>query len=141
MHNYTMQADVMSDGVVKKIGGKEKIVKMSEVGLLNQRYNILLKGTFQQIEICSNSERLQVDKEFAWAPNTWYTLKTRVDIDAATGEGTIRGKVWKKGDPEPAEWTIETKHKTAHKSGSPGIYGFSGQDVPVYVDNLTVTSN
>ena len=141
MHNYTVQADVMSDGVIRKVAGKEKIQKMSDVGLLNQRYNIVLSGTHQKILIVSNDERLRVDKDFPWTPNVWYTLKTRVDIDAASGEGTIHGKAWKRGEPEPDAWTIETKHKTAHQSGSPGIFGFSGQDVPVYVDNLTVTPN
>ncbi|HYG74636.1 MAG TPA: PQQ-binding-like beta-propeller repeat protein [Planctomycetota bacterium] len=139
--NYTIQADVMSDGQVRKVGGKEKIQKMSEVGLINQRYIISLKGPAQQIEVNSNLERLQVNAPFAWSPNSWYTLKARVDIDPKTGEGVIRGKAWKKGEPEPEKWTIEVPHKTAHKNGSPGLYGLSPTDMPVYVDNLVVTKN
>ena len=31
-------------------------------------------------------------------------MKLRVDV--AAEKGTVRGKVWKKGEPEPADWTI-----------------------------------
>jgi len=140
LSNYTIQADVMSDGVTRKAGDKVKIVKMSEVGVINQRYCIELKGPSQQLEINSNLERFQASVPFAWQPNVWYTLKTRVDIDA-NGIGTIRAKTWKKGDAEPEKWTIEAQHKTAHKNGAPGLFGFSPTDEPVYVDNVSVTKN
>ena len=141
MANYTVQADMMSDGVVRKIGGKEKIVKMSEVGLINQRYVIILKGSSQELEINSNIERIEVKVPFAWKPNIWYTMKTRVDVDAASGSGVVRAKVWVKGEAEPEKWSIEAPHKVAHKNGSPGIFGFSPTDMPAYVDNLTVVKN
>jgi len=140
LSNYTVQADVMSDGVTRKAGDKVKIVKMSEVGVINQRYAIILKGTFQQIEINSNVERVQFTAPFAWRPNIWYTLKTRVEVDT-NGAGTIRAKVWKKGDPEPEKWTLEARHETAHRKGAPGIFGFSPTDEAVYVDNVSVTKN
>ena len=38
---------------------------------------------------------------FATEPDIWYHMKLRVD--AAGEKGTARGKVWKKGDPEPAD--------------------------------------
>jgi outer membrane protein assembly factor BamB len=141
MHGYTMQADVMSDGEVRKVGNKTKIQKMSEVGLINQRYLIILKGAFQQIEINSNMERVQATAPFTCEPKVWYTLKTRVDLDPNTGMGTIRGKAWKRGEPEPDKWTIELQHKTAHRNGSPGIFGFTPTDMPVYVDNVSVVPN
>ncbi|HEX5218936.1 MAG TPA: PQQ-binding-like beta-propeller repeat protein [Verrucomicrobiae bacterium] len=129
--NYTMEADVMSDGNRRK---------MSEVGVINQRYAIVLKGNDQKLEVSSNFERLREAVEFKWQPKTWYHLKTRVDI-AQDGTGTVRGKAWKKGDPEPDAWTIEVKHKTAHQEGSPGLFGFSPQDERVYIDNIKVTAN
>lgn len=129
--NYTIEADVMSDGNRRK---------MSEVGLINQRYAIVLKGNDQKLEVSSNFERLREAVEFRWQPKVWYHLKTRVDI-AADGTGVVRGKVWKKGDPEPDAWTIEVKHKTAHQEGSPGLFGFSPQDERVYIDNIKVNSN
>lgn len=129
--NYTIEADVMSDGNRRK---------MSEVGLINQRYAIVLKGNDQKLEVSSNFERLRETVEFRWQPKVWYHLKTRVDI-AADGSGVVRGKAWKKGDPEPEAWTIEVKHRTAHQEGSPGLFGFSPQDERVYIDNVKVAAN
>ena len=131
MKNYTVEADVLSDGNKRK---------MSDVGVINQRYVILLKGNEQKLEVNSNLERLRVAVPFQWTPNEWYHLKTRVDI-AADGTGTVRAKAWKRGEPEPAAWTIEVPHRTAHRSGSPGLFGFAPQDMRVYIDNITVTPN
>ena len=131
MNNYTLEADVMSDGNRRK---------MSEVGLINQRYAIVLKGNDQKIEVNSNLERLRQSVDFKWQPNVWYHLKSRVDI-AADGAGVVRAKAWKKGEPEPEAWTIEVPHKTAHQQGSPGLFGFSPQDMRVYIDNISVSAN
>ncbi|MEI6233758.1 MAG: PQQ-binding-like beta-propeller repeat protein [Planctomycetota bacterium] len=136
MSDYTIQADVLSAGEKKKF-----IVKMSEVGVVCQRYIVILKGGSQEIEINSNFERFRVATKFAWTPDTWYTIKARVDIDPATGAGVVRGKAWKKGEPEPEKWTIEAPHQTAHKIGAPGVFGFVPQEVPVYIDNIVVTPN
>lgn len=134
LSNYTIEAEVMSDGNKRK---------MSEVGLLNQRYCIVLKGNAQEIEVNSNLERLREAVPFKWTPKTWYHLKTRVDLDPAkpATAGVVRAKAWKKGDPEPEAWTIEVKVVNPHQHGAPGIYGFSPQDMRVYVDNVSVTSN
>jgi hypothetical protein len=131
MHDYTVEAEVMSEGTRRK---------MSEVGLVNQRYVIVMKGNAQELEINSNQERLKVAVPFRWSPNQWYRLKTQVEV-AADGTGVVRGKAWKKGDPEPEAWTIEVPHQTAHASGSPGIFAFSPQDQRVFIDNLRVTPN
>lgn len=129
--NYTIQADVMSDGNRRK---------MSEVGIINQRYAIVLKGNDQKLEVSSNFERLREAVDFKWSPNTWYHLKSRVDV-ASDGTGVVRAKAWKRGDAEPEAWTIEVKHRTAHQEGSPGLFGFSPQDMRVYIDNISVKSN
>ena len=131
MKDYTVEADVLSEGNKRK---------MSEVGLINQRYAFVLKGNSQQLEVNSNQERVKVAVPFKWAPETWYHLKTRVDV-AADGSGMVRGKAWKKGDPEPEAWTIEVPHKRAHTHGSPGLYGFSPQEMRVAIDNITVKAN
>jgi hypothetical protein len=119
--------------------------KMSEVGLINQRYLITLKGNEQKLEISSNFERLRVPAgseppNFRWSPNVWYHLKTRVDTKP-DGSGVVRAKAWKKGEPEPEGWLLEVPHKTAHQNGAPGLFGFSPQDMRVYVDNIKVSQN
>ena len=44
-------------------------------------------------------------------------------------------------NPSPTNGLIEVPHKTAHQNGFPGLFGFSPQDMRVYIDNITVTSN
>jgi outer membrane protein assembly factor BamB len=136
LRNYTIQADVMSDGNRRK---------MSDVGIINQRYLIVLKGNEQKLEINSNLERLRVpaasdSPNFRWSPKVWYRLKARVDV-APDGSGTVRAKAWKQDDPEPERWTLEVPHATAHQNGCPGLFGFSPQDMRVYIDNVSVTPN
>jgi outer membrane protein assembly factor BamB len=132
LKNYTVEADVMTDGNRRT---------MSTVGLINQRYTILLDGNSQQLEVNSNQERIKVGVPFAWTSKTWYRLKTRVDV-ASDGSGVVRAKAWKRGDPEPGAWTIEVPHRHAHTHGAPGLFGFAPQSLfRVYVDNLSVTTN
>ena len=129
--DYTIEADVMSDGNKRK---------MSEVGLVNQRYVVLLKGNSQELEINSNLERIRVAVPFPWKAKEWYRLKARVDV-AADGSGVVRAKAWKKGDPEPEKWTLEVPHAKAHENGAPGVFGFSPTDMRVFIDNISVTLN
>jgi outer membrane protein assembly factor BamB len=128
--NYTMEADVMSEGN-KRV--------MSEVGLVNQRYYIVLKGASKKLEVNSTQELFRHSVDFDASPNVWYHLKTRVDV-APDGSGVVRAKIWKKTDTEPEQWTIEVPHKNAHQNGSPGLFAFAPQK-RVYIDNITVTSN
>ena len=135
MSNYTIQADVLTDGRRRK---------MSDVGIINQRYYIVLKGNEQKIEINSNLDRIRVPERgsppnYRWKANTWHTLKARIDV-AADGSGVIRAKAWPRDEAEPEGWTVEYRHNNAHKSGSPGLFGFSPQ-MPVYIDNVKVTPN
>lgn len=131
MKNYTIEADVLSDGNRRK---------MSEVGLINQRYFVVLKGNEQKLEINSNQERLRVGQDFKWSPNVWYRLKAQV-VETADGSSIVRAKAWKREDPEPGVWTLEVPHKTGHKQGAPGLFGFSPQDMKVYIDNIVVRPN
>lgn len=131
MKNYTIQADVMSEGNRRK---------MSEVGVINHRYVAILKGNSQELEVNSNQERLKVTTPFKWSPNVWYRIKSRVDV-APAGDGVVRVKVWKRDEAEPEAWTVEVPHATAHRSGSPGLFGFSPQEMRVYIDNVQVTPN
>lgn len=132
LSNYTMQADVMTDGSARS---------KADIGLINQRYLICLRGNANKLEISSNLERLAQTGVFKVSANTWYTLKTRVDANA-DGSGVVRGKVWPKGQPEPEAWTVEAKVAKVHTQGSPGIFGFTPLNQKrVYLDNLSITEN
>ena len=60
---------------------------------------------------------------------------------APDGSGVVRAKAWKKQDPEPEAWTLEAPHQQANKNGCPGLFGFSAQDMRVYIDNILVRPN
>jgi hypothetical protein len=60
-------------------------------------------------------------------------------VDVAGEKGAVRGKVWKKGEPEPEAWTISLEDPIAVQEGSPGIYGDSVTDI--YYDDFTVKVN
>ena len=132
MSNYTVEADVMTDG--------NRRIK-STIGLVNQRYIIALVGNWQKLEVFSNYDRFKASVPFSIKTNTWYHLKTRVDL-MNDGSGVIRAKAWEKGSEEPAAWTIEAKHANAHRHGAPGVYALSPQSLKkVYLDNISITSN
>lgn len=104
MKNYTIEADVLSDGNKRK---------MSEVGLINQRYLILLKGNSQELEINSNQERIKVAVPFKWAANTWYASRrawTRPPT-AAPWSGPGRGKK-ARTSRRPGRWRCRTSTAT-----------------------------
>ncbi len=129
--NYTVEMDVLTEGNKRK---------MSEIGLINQRYLVVLKGNSQQLEVSSNQERFRESVPFTWVPNQWYRLKARVDI-AADGSGLVKAKAWKKGEEEPAVWTIEVAHRHAHTEGAPGLFSFTPQEQRAWIDNISVVPN
>ncbi|MHB1079843.1 MAG: outer membrane protein assembly factor BamB family protein [Prosthecobacter sp.] len=132
LSNYTMQADVMTEGSARS---------KSDIGMINQRYLVCLRGNAGKLEISSNPERLRQEAPFKMTANTWYTLKSRVDV-AKDGSGVIRAKAWDKSQPEPEAWTLEVKVPRAQTNGSPGIFGFTALNQKrVFLDNLSVTSN
>lgn len=131
LKNYTAEADVMTEGNKRK---------MSEVGLINQRYLIVMKGNAQAIEVSSNQELFLKSVPFKWSPNEWYHLKTRVDVNP-DGSGVVRAKAWKKGEAEPEAWLLEAPHAHVHQEGSPGIFSFVPAEQRAWIDNLVITPN
>jgi len=131
---YTITADVMTDGNRRMA---------SDVGLINQRYLVVLRGNAGQIELSSNFERLHVNKPFPVKTGQWYTLKVRVEPNVdGTSASLIQVKVWPRGEDEPDAWNLEHKHEHGHGQGSPGLFGFAPQNLhSVFIDNIKVTPN
>ena len=130
MANYTLEADVMTDG-------NRRI--LSTVGLVNQRYLISLVGNSQILEVSSNHERVKESVKFSIKPNTWYHLKTGV-VPKDGGSGIVRAKAWVRGEAEPADWTIEVPVRRLHPHGAPAVFAFSPQaQKRVYLDNIKVS--
>ncbi len=130
LSNYTVQADLR--GAIK---GR----KRPDLGLINSGYRMDLMGNHQKIQIRSWESDLRLEKSvpFPWDPDVWYTMRFRVDQQGE--KSLLRGKVWRRGEPEPQEWTITAEDPQPVRQGSPGIYGYSAADI--FYDNLQVTVN
>lgn len=128
--DYVVAADVMSDGDRRG---------MSAVGLVNSRYLVALKANQRVLEVSSNQDRLKQSVPFVAEPGVWYRLVVAVDHEA-DGTSVVKGKAWKRGEPEPEAWTIVVRHPNGHRAGSPGVFGFTPNNIHrVYVDNLELT--
>ena len=129
--NYTVQADIRIN---------EKRRQMGDAGIIAQRYTLFAFGNNQRLEM--NSWQPEVARAasapFAWKPDTWYSLKLRVE-NTADGKTRVRGKAWPAADPEPSDWLIDRTDPIPNLQGSPGI--FADAQFGVYFDNLKVIPN
>lgn len=127
MKDYQIQVDLM--------GTKNKR-RVPDMGLIANRYTLDMQGRHQRLQIRSWASDLRMAKtiDFDWETGVWYTMKMMVEI--MDDKAIIRGKVWRRGEPEPEEWTITAEDPLPNREGSPGIYGNSPADI--YYDNLKV---
>jgi len=130
-HSYTVESDVR---------GREQRRQRGDVGLINQRYGLVLFGNGQKLELhpWQAADEMTARVPFAWKPDTWYRMKLRVD-NRPDGTTQVRGKVWPTGETEPEAWSIEKIDRIPHRTGSPGIYADGISDV--YFDNIRVYQN
>ena len=132
MRDYTMEADVMTDG--------DRRIK-SNIGLINQRYIFVLVGNSQKLEVVSNFDRFRHSVPFAIKTKSWYRLKTKVNV-LEDGTGLIQAKAWPREEEEPDEWTLAVPHSIPHLQGSPGLYAMSPQSKKkVFIDNIKIFQN
>ena len=127
MKNYQIQVDLMGTKVKRRL---------PDLGLIANRYTLDMMGRHQRLQIRSWASDLRMAKtiDFPWETEVWYTMKMMVEI--MDDKAVIRGKVWRTGEPEPAEWTITAEDPLPNREGSPGIYGYSATEI--YYDNLKV---
>lgn len=132
LSNYTIQSDVLM---------MEKDGRLPDIGLTNSRYTIVMMGASQQLQIrvwAAQLTRLEIKVPFHVEPYVWYTMKFQTSIEG--GKALLKGKVWKRGEPEPTEWTISGEDALANTNGSPGLFG-DAKNAELFYDNLTVYSN
>ena len=129
--NYTVEADVRA---------VEKRRQMGDAGVVAQRYEMVLFGNSQRIELQSwqIEPTRTVKKPFKWKADTWYRLKLEVE-NLPEGKTRARGKAWPAGEAEPAEWIIERVDPIGNRQGSPGIYADAPNEV--HFDNIKVSAN
>lgn len=131
LHDYTVEVDV---------NATEKRRQMGDAGVVAQRYNLILFGNHQRLELQSWQPETArtVTAPYPWKANTWYRLKLRVE-NLPDGSVKAQGKVWPVSETEPERWLVEKVDKNGNKQGSPGLYA----DAPfeVFFDNLKVAGN
>ena len=167
LHDYRMQADFRSaktgvgkpgdpatapaptsdaDAFAKAFGNPAalEMARMPDMGLIAQRYTLDLMGASQQLQLRTWPSQVATHFSktipFAWEAGRWYTMVFEArTLPAAQGSGALlRGKVWPRGEPEPAEWTIEATHAGGNLQGSPGFFGNS-KDSEIFIDNVSVS--
>lgn len=130
--DYTVEVDVR---------GVEMRRQRGDVGLINQRYVLMLFGNNQKLELqpwqAANEMTVSVEN-VTWPVNTWYRMKLRVQ-NRPDGTTLAQGKVWPRDAAEPAAWTIEKVDRIPHRAGAPGLYGDGISDV--LFDNFKVYKN
>ena len=138
LSDYTIEADVRSKDIRRN---------MADVGVVAQRYELVLFGNHQRLELQPWQPEVQrtVRKEIEFLKDTWYVIK--LEVQTLDGHNVrARGKVWPKSQAEPAQWTIERVDPIGSLKGSPGLYA----DVPnadpkggseIYYDNIKVYRN
>jgi len=135
--NYTIQADVRA---------MDKRRQMGDIGVVAQRYELVLFGNHQRLELQPWQPEVQrtVRADYKWNANAWYTLKLEVQ-SLGGGRVRARGKVWPKGETEPAKWTIERIDPIGSLKGAPGLYADApsqaGGGSELYYDNIRVYRN
>jgi hypothetical protein len=123
----TVEADVLFTRQGRRAG---------DVGVINQGYTLDLMGKKQQLQLRMWAAELEKSTtvRFAAEPDVWYRMKLAVAVRG--GRGSVRGKVWRKSEAEPAEWTIALEDPFPVPSGAPGIYGDSATDL--YWDDVLI---
>jgi outer membrane protein assembly factor BamB len=132
LHDYTVQTDFKAAGV----SGKEP-----DVGVIAQGYTLEVSGENRWLKLMSwiaHDKRTQKELEFDLQPNVWYTLKLRAANE--DGKAVLQGKIWKRDDKEPADWTIELKDPAPNMTGAPGLFG-NATNAELFIDNVSVTPN
>ncbi|QDT16361.1 outer membrane protein assembly factor BamB family protein [Alienimonas californiensis] len=133
MTGYVVQADFMVEGRRR----------LASVGITNEKYSLISKANRLLLELQSWQAhlRLQANTKFNMEPGEWYTLKLAVEQIPPTdadkdGSAIVRGKVWPRGEEEPADWTLTAEDPHPTVTGSAGIYAYRLADS--YIDNFAV---
>lgn len=135
---YTVQADMFSTS-------RKRF--RPDMGLINSRYRLILKGMEKVLRIDSWSPvpRVQLDVPLAYETDTWVRVKFQVELHG--DEAFVRGKVWPRDSVEPSAWAIEFTDPHPNRTGSAGLYAYSAgtthkSDGPMTLfDNFKVTRN
>lgn len=116
MRDYTIQADVMM---------REQRRQLPNIGLVANRYNFIMRGNVGRLIMQSWAphKRMSTETRYRSDPDIWYTMKMKVEVD--DDQAIVYGKVWKRGEPEPEEWSLTATDPHPNRHGSPGLYVYA----------------
>jgi outer membrane protein assembly factor BamB len=128
MNNYTIQADVFMT---------EKRRQMPNIGVTANRYTFMILGNVGKLSMRTWQPhlRLGAEQKYRSDPDVWYTIKFQVKV--TDGKANLYGKVWKRDEAEPEEWTMTAEDPHPNESGSPGLFYYATTDC--MFDNVKVT--
>jgi outer membrane protein assembly factor BamB len=126
--------------IVGDVRAVEKRRQMGDIGVVAQRYELVLFGNIQKIELRSwqIEPKRTFSKPFAWKADTWYRLKLQVE-NLPGGKTRARGKAWPAAEAEPSEWLMEWTDPIGNRKGSAGVFADNANEV--FFDNIKVTPN
>ena len=130
LSDYTIQVDMKP---------AQKGRRRTDGGVINSGYILDLLGIHQRLQIRSWTavSRIDATADHEVEMDRWYILKLKVSNDGE--EALVQGKVWPRGEAEPAEWTVTVQDPHPILQGSPGIIGYSPAEVSY--DNVQITGN
>jgi hypothetical protein len=129
------------------VQGRKAGEDLPEFGIVANRYTLFFAGNVQKLRLTSWEALPRVDNtvSFDVQPGVWYHLKLTVE---RKGEhGIVHGKAWKRGEEEPAKWTVQIDDPRPIFNGSPGLYGYvlgipeGGHGTDIFYDNVKITPN
>ena len=134
--DYVIEADVQ---------GSKAGEDLPDVGVVNNRYTLLLWGNSGKLRLSSWEALPRIDRTipFKLEPGQWYRLKLAVESNGKTS--TAKGKIWKRGEQEPPQWTISVDDPRPNNEGAPALYGYvtgieeGGVGTEIYYDNVRIT--
>lgn len=136
--DYTIEADVRDE---------QKGKDLPDVGVVGNRYTLMLVGNTQSLRLVSWDAIPRVDQtiRFPHKAGVWYRMKLTVDVQK--DQALCRGKVWPREEMEPKDWSVEVVDPAPNREGSPALYGYlagyiEGQWMTeAYFDNVRIVAN
>src|SRR5262249_43893296 len=97
-------------------------------------YNLVFHNDTHTVQFLDDHVAWGNSYAFNWSVGTWYWFKL------AMINGTLYGKVWQDGTPEPASWLFTQAGWTDRTGGAPGLNGGSADGATASFSNVTVTT-
>ncbi len=122
------------------VRGREARRQRGDVGLINQRYGLVLFGNGQKLELhpWQAADEMTVRVPFAWDAEQVVPHEA-ARRQPADGTALVRGKVWPAADAGAGRVDDREDRQDPAHEGSPGIYADGISDV--YFDNVKVYKN